>query len=376
MANVTVVGAPSGPITLPFTNAEQAAIAQQLASAINAGVASGALTPEQAIGIGAPTLASGQRGELVIQKGGIEQLAPGYVAVVAAASDITLLGDGQQNQSVLAGTGGLTYITNGGSGTVVASGGGNRIVTSGNSWDVSTGDGNDTLQAGSGAATLAAGGGQNDIQLGSGTALVDTSGRDQIQGGSGSATVNVQSGAHAFYTGGTGTLLFIDTGAGSTVVGGSGAETIFGANGAYSGGTDGNNLIYGSGTLTGGGGGDTLSATGQRNTFLQAAGGNETLSAALSTGADTLAAGPGNDTLFGGSGKDVFQFSQTTGGGSTLVQDFTATDSIHLVGYGTGEAGNAVANAVVTSAGTTVQLSDKTTITFTGVTDPTKLHFS
>ena len=372
MANVTVVGTPAGPVSLPFTNAEQAVIAQQLATAINAGVAAGTLAPKQAAGIGAPTLPAGTSGELVIQKGGLEVLSPGYVAVVADASGITLLGDGQTNQSVLAGTGGLTYITNGGSGTIVAGGGDNRIVTSGVGWNVSTGGGNDTLVASSGAVTLSAGGGQNAIQLGSGTALVDTTGRDQIQGGTGAATVNVQLGAHAFYTGGAGTLLFIDTGAGSTVVGGSGAETIFGANGSYTGGTSGNNLIYGSGTLTGGGGGDTLSATGQQATLLQAAAGNETLSAALSTGADTLVAGPGADTLFGGAGKDVFEFNAATGGGSILVQDFTAADSVHLGGY----IDNPVTSVSGGAAGTTLQLSDKTTITFAGVTDPTKLHFS
>ena len=375
MANITIAGADSSVVTLKFNSAQQAAIAQQLANAINAGLASGTLVPELAVGIGAPAL-SGVNGELVVEKGGLEVLSPGYEAVVANASDVVLLGDGQGQQSVLSGNGGLTYLTMGGSGTVVAAGGDNRVVSSGDGWYVSTGSGDDTLQAIDGAATLAAGGGHNVIELGSGPALVDSSGHDQVQGGSGAATITVETRGHVQYTGGSGTLLFIDTGHGSSVVGGSGSETIFGSIGRYSGGSDGNNLLFGEGTLTGGGGGDQLWATGARDTLLRAGGGNETLSAALSSGADTLVAGPGNDTLFSGFGHDVFQFNHATGGGDILVRDFSAFDSVQLVGYGPDEAHNALANAQVGAAGTTLHLSDNTTITFAGVSDATRLHLS
>ncbi len=359
MPNVTVVGPTNGP--LHISSGYLAAIAQELANAIDAGVANGSLVTETPVGPGAPSVPAGQKAELVITEGRTVVLSPGDAAVVVNAPNLTLIGDGETNQSVLSGTGGLTYLTMGGSGTVVAGGGANHIITSGGPWEVETGAGNDTLQAMSGAATIGAGAGDNTIILGSGTALVDTTGNDKIQGGSGNSTVNVEHGGLATYTGGAGSLLFIDSGAGSTVMGGTGSETIFGSSGGsayYTGGSDGNNYIQGAGTLIGGGTGDQLFATGSANSLLQAGSGNETLSAALS------------------SGHDIFQFEKSTASGAYTVSDFTSADTVNLVGYAANAAAQAEKTATVAGGSTTFHLANNVTITFTGVSDPKSIHIT
>ena len=392
MPSVTVLGA-HGPVTLQLSSAQQAAIAQQLAAVVNAGIVAGTITPVEAVGVGAPPLPPGVTGELVIQKSGPEVLSPGYGVVVANAANVVVFGDGQQNQIVLSGKGGLTDITNGGSGTIVAGGGSNALYTSGGDWYVATGGGNDSIVAGGSGDTIAAGLGNNQIVLGRGTALIATTGLDLIQGGSGAATVAVGTSGHAYYQGGSGTLLFIDSGMGSTVMGGTGSETIFGSTGQYTGGSNGNNLIYGGGTLTGGGAGDSLFATGSAGTVLQAGSGNETLSAALSLGKDTLIAGLGADslvagyaqatlvanigadTLVGGGSSDTFVFNAATSGGTILIQDFTGADVVHLSGYDQNEAHNAVLNARIGAAGVTLTLHDNTKITFAGITDANRITF-
>lgn len=359
MPNVTVVGPTHGP--LHFSSNYLAAIAQELANQIDAGVANGSLVTQVPSGPSAPPAPLGAMSELVITEGGVVVLSPGDGAVVVNTADLVLIGDGQTNQSVISGSAGLTYLTMGGSGTVAAGGGMNHIVASGGPWDVGTGGGDDTLQATDGAATLGAGAGNNTIILGSGIALVTTTGNDKIAGGSGNATVNVSAGGLANYTGGSGSLLFIDQGNGSTVMGGTGSETIFGSNGGsglYVGGSDGNNNIQGAGTLIGGGAGDVLYATGSAATLLQAGSGNETLSAALS------------------SGNDLFQFDKSTAAGAYTVSGFTGVDALNLVGFAPGTGVTAALTATVAGGSTTFHLADNVTITFTDVTDPKTIHIT
>lgn len=398
MIEVTITGVGTTNVTVPFTSASQAALAKALASTINAEVAAGTLVPVNAAGPIAPGTATPS--ELVVLQGGALVLNPLDLAVVVAASgSVNMLGDGIANQSVIAGSGGLTYLTNGGSGTVIAAGGANLIVTSavGNAgWDVSTGPGNDTLNSQSGNDTLAAGLGHNTIVLGTGQNLVDVTGQDTVLAGSGAETVAVETGGRAVVFGGASQLLFLGGNLSDTVNGSTGTDTIFGGRGGgeYIGGTAGGNLIYASGTIVGGGHGDQLYATGSLATQIYAASGNETLSTALSSGADTLfagfgsdtvtlgtgpntlVAGHGNATVFGGVGADLYEFIKGSAGGNDTIHGFDFGGTVNLVGYDNNEVTNALAHAHVTAAGTSITLSDNTQITFANVTDLSKTHFT
>ena len=397
-AGVTVTGANSKPVTINFPSAVQAAIAQQLANTIDAGVAAGTLVPTDAIGISAPPGSTPT--ELIVQSPGAILLNQSDIAVVVdATKSVDLLGDGVSNQSVIAGSGGLTYLTDGGSGTIVAAGGANRIVTSATGpagWYVSTGAGNDTLASLTGDDTLSAGLGHNQVILGSGDNLVDVSGHDTILAGTGAETVAIESGGSAVVFGASSTLLFIGGNLADTVDGGSGTATIFGGTqgGDYIGGSAGNNLIYAAGTITGGGSGDQLYATGTIATQIHAGAGNESLSSALSSGADTLFAGSGADTItlgaspntvvagtgaatiFGGMAPAVYEFIKGSAGGSDLISGFDAGGTVKLVGYDQNEITNALNSAKTTAGGTTITLSDDTKITFAEVADLSKTHFS
>ncbi len=398
MAEVTVTGVGSTKVTIPFTSASQAALAKALASTINSEVAAGTLVPVNAVGPIAPDPVIPN--ELVVQQGGALVLNPLDLAVVVvAAGSVNMLGDGIANQSVIAGSGGLTYLTNGGSGTVVAAGGANLIVTSavGNAgWEVSTGSCNDTLSSQSGNDTLAAGLGHNEIILGTGKNLVDVTGHDTVLAGSGAETVAVETGGHAVVFGGASQLLFLGGNLADTVSGGTGTDTIFGgrSGGDYIGGTAGGNLIYASGTIFGGGHGDQLYAMGGLATQIHAASGNETLSTALSSGADTLfagfgsdkitlgtgpntlVAGHGNATVFGGVGADLYEFIKGSAGGNETIHGFDFGGTVKLIGYEKDEIADALAHAHVTAAGTSITLSDNTQITFADVNDLGKTHFT
>jgi hypothetical protein len=152
-------------------------------------------------------------------------------------------------------------------------------------------------------------------------------------------------------------------------------------------GSSGGSTVFGSGaattTIFGGSGSDIdFQNTGVPGVVMAAEAGNETLSAALSSSNNTLAGGSGadslvggsgddvlwasigNDTLTGGAGSDTFNFVLGSAGGTDVIIDFTSTDTVNLIGYGSGAAATAIAGATISSGSITIQLADSTRITF------------
>lgn len=194
----------------------------------------------------------------------------------------------------------------------------------------------------------------------------------------------------------------------STVVGGAGVllatggavgDLIFGGGS----GADVLNTGTGPATLVGGAGG-MLTATGSANDVLVAAAGNTTLNGAASSGNDvlvslgtgrtllaggsglsTVVAGSATNVIFGSSGtQDVFlqnaagnELEFTHGAAGLMdVIGFTASDTILLAGYSSGEAQNAVASEVINSGNTILTLSDNTQIVLFGFTGLTTGNFT
>jgi Ca2+-binding RTX toxin-like protein len=174
------------------------------------------------------------------------------------------------------------------------------------------------------------------------------------------------------------------------------SDTIFGDEGPdyIQGGTGGNNFIVGGNgpaTILGGGDGDQLFAGGNIGQLLKAGAGNETLvgffgSDTLVAGAstqmlggfgnDTFIVGAGNATISAGSGTNLFEFVNAPSGGDVLVNGFlSGSDQIGLSGFSKFEISRVVFNQTHADGGTTITLSDHTTVTFTGVTALTESDF-
>ena len=93
-------------------------------------------------------------------------------------------------------------------------------------------------------------------------------------------------------------------------------------------------------------------------------------------GNDTMVVGTGTETLAGGTtSADWFIFIQANGGVSAqdTISNFTANDTVFLDGYGSAAAAAALAGATSNGAGTTITLSDNTTITFASVASASDL---
>ena len=91
------------------------------------------------------------------------------------------------------------------------------------------------------------------------------------------------------------------------------------------------------------------------------------VSVAGGSGAMTFIAHGGNDTVALGSGAAIFDFTNGESGGSLTIANFTpGTDILHLQGY----SGSGVSSETVSGGSTQIVLSDNTSITLTGVTDP------
>lgn len=391
MQHVTVLGAQSQIIEIPFTESANIALARKLAGSISAAVKTHILTAYSSLNGPPPTLPPGTRAEFVVQSAAPTLLSPGYDAVVVDFPNSFVLGSGDNGESVLSGTGGLTFLAPAGSGTVVAGGGTNSIVITPGStgpWLISTGSGDDIINAsGIGNDTIQPGGGHNQVLLGAGNDFVVLSGFDTVSAGAGSTTIDASHAHSADVQGGTGKLLFIGGEGAATVFGGAGSLTVTGGEGKLEahGGAAGNNVLRageGSATLFGGGNGDRLYADGEHQVLVAGAG-NETLSAA---GHDTLYGGSGNTrmigrgddnsfiagtgaaTITGGHGKDAFVFIDGSAGGHDLITNFHAGDLVSLQGYGTGAVQAALKTETVGPNGVTITLSDNTSITFAGLT--------
>lgn len=384
MALVTVLGANASTHTLNYDRLDVAAIARNVAAAIDSGIQSGAIAPAEDTSGPPPTLPGGKTGEWVqTQDNGVTSLPGGYTNVVVTGNNAVIFGSGDPNEAVLSSTGNLTFLATGGSGTVAAGGGNNSILipsTDSGNWSIYAGNGDDTVSAlGAGNDTIAPGGGHNFVMLGSGNDLVQSSGDDTVLAGAGASTI-VATGHSDVVYGGTGPVTFIGTKDAATVLGSTGSVTVSGGSGPelLIGGTNGNNSLSagdGTATLFGAGPGDTLFAGGASPQLLVAGTGNETLFGGHATGNDTLVAGTGNDQLTGGGGSDTFVFTNGQAGGKDLIIGFTSMDKVDLVGYGPNAVADALKTQTVSNNSVTITLTDHTTVTFSGVTSLTTDNF-
>jgi Ca2+-binding RTX toxin-like protein len=316
--------------------------------------------------------------------------ARGYRAVVIQdRAGATVIGGGNKAQTVLAGSGDLTFSAKAGNTTVVAGGGNNDISFQySHGMDAAyTSIGRDTILGGSGHTTISAGAGDNFVTIGGGRTFDIVSGDDRVQLGKGAETINVEKGGSATVYGsssvtvaaGTGTsdrhhtLKFIGGAQASTVFAGAGSYRIDGGSGGglFYGGSAGDNVIIagsGSATIFGGGDGDHL-VGGSGNNSITAGGGNETLVAG--SGASTL-------TGSGSSGSDRFTFDRHPGAVATtdVIANFQhGVDFLHLGGFSPGGDAYALSTFTQTAGGGYFLLPDGTKVVLDGVSHLYKSDF-
>jgi Ca2+-binding RTX toxin-like protein len=347
----TVPGVLGGTIDLQFSTQQNAQLAAQLLHEVYAAAAAGILdvrnTPTN------PPAGSGDIDEFTIgDQGGVPNtgqnaatVPSGYTFIVDAftAAPATVTGaPGQLNEAVLSGQGGLTFFTNGGSGTVLA-GGGNNLVAPGpgapdaaSSWTLLFDGGSNTVSGpvgnlfiDDGSSTTA---GSNRIFLGSGADTVLSWGIDLIVAApGGNAVIDVYHAGSSVY-GNSGNTEVLNLGGEDTVVQGSGQATLFaGATG---------------GLYFGGGGALTFLAAPNTDSTVVAGVGNATLYANASNdlffvggGPFMLAGGSGSQTVVGTSGFSGSAVIFSEGGGSAVL--FGNTDGNQLIAG----AGNVTLNA-------------------------------
>jgi len=292
---------------------------------------------------------------------------------------------------------GVLAVTGTSTGSTLAGGNGPTTIA---------GLGNDTLTSGTGTTTITTGAGGSKVTLSPTTpaATVDTvtsGGGDTIWAGSG--TVNIQAGGtvgDSVYAQAA-KMSFINGSAPSAVFAGTGTVTIqAGAGGGtYGAGTGGgSHLTAGTGavTFTGGATGDVLTAAGNANDTLNAGPGTETLSGGANTGTVTMTGGSGTDTMTAGAGHNIFgvgtgttkitdgglssviQVSNAIIGGTATISGFRVSlDDLHLVGFGSTEAANAVTNQTTDGhGGSLLAFSNGAHLDLVGIAHVTQAMFA
>jgi len=233
--------------------------------------------------------------------------------------------------------------------TIVGNDAGDTYNIGSNTANLVTGQGNDTVNVA---------GGSIDIHEGGGNVVVNASGDTSIDAdGTGSVTIFLTPGStldlgttdgndtvHAFGNatvyGGTGSFVYQgEDYANSNVVAGTGNETLFGGSGSTA-----SNLF-------------DLTKAGSAQDMVSGGGAGASNTFDLGAGADTLVSGAGI-----GAASDIFNFNSTVGGGTHTITNFGAQDVINLNGYTAGEI-----SITENAAGTTISLSDHTTIFLKGV---------
>jgi Ca2+-binding RTX toxin-like protein len=258
---------------------------------------------------------------------------------------------------------------------LIAAGDGKDLIAMphGSTYDIALGDGNDTVVA-DGSGTVSGGTGPNIVFSDSpgGENVINSYGdADTIVAGQGAVTVNAH-GADPLVYGGSGQLVYMGGAPGSpTVAGGTGRETLYAGPGQDLTYLDGSNTATGANILAAGAGNETLDASGAQH-GVDLAAGCGTVDLIGSHGNDVFFGGSGAATMTGGGGSDAFVFGNTAGhtGGTDIITDFGGTDNFVLVGYGAAAAQTALNAATVAGGNTMVKLSDNTTITFLGVSNP------
>jgi len=348
MANVTVLGASDAVVSIPFTSAHQAAIAQAAADAVSQMVLAGTLVQQNYQG-GTDLPTSGSDVGVIVS-------APGGTggAIVSLGPDFAFVGDSSGDPAVFASDpetvdatviGGnasnLTYF-NAGTGASFYSGGGannfleNSPAASGVAYldggiaFVGATMGATTVEAADDAVLAIAGGGAATVDATDGTETIFVVGGSdvpvQINGaGATGIVVNVQSGAALINPGAANLTVFGASGGTASVFGadslsgGTGALSVFGADGYFVAGSGGGNLMMTSTdpnatTLVGSSGTDTMFGFASGDAFRSTSG--QDMMVTYATG-DTLIAGTGQTTMFGAaSGGNTFVFD---GAGSAFA---------------------------------------------------------
>jgi Ca2+-binding RTX toxin-like protein len=261
--------------------------------------------------------------------------------VIVGGSGALLVATGESNDTIFAGTAAGQTIFGGYS----DSGNGSNVIHGGTEdLEIAAGGSNDTIFSGAG---------NDSIYIGNGK----ISGNQLINGGTGGLRVQFVGGAGA-----------------ATITGGSGAATVFGTAdsnvkwiGVQTGG-----ILDAVGNVASTGSYDASTST-TNDTLIGASGnvgmmggsGSDFLLGGVNTGSIGGAGSVvGGTTMTGGAGNNVFLFTSGLVNGGDIVQDFGATDTLALSGYGTAEGANALARATTAGTNTTLTLSDGTSISF------------
>ncbi|MCQ8239471.1 hypothetical protein [Rhizosaccharibacter radicis] len=286
-----------------------------------------------AAGTGSITTAAGTANRIDIQMGAATVRGGGRDTITAAGGGSVITA----GQSLLfAGQGASTV--DGGSGSVTVSGGGGGTYKGGAA-------GHNRLSATGEGATLVAGG-AGDLLVGHGA--------DRLFAASGNTTL--VGGANSTLVAADGTLSFEGTGT-TTVFGGQGRDIVVGSQAAPAGSGAGHELVVvaGSGqtTVFGGNGAATIWA------------GRGDVTAVGGTGTELFVAGSGQNSLWIGEGAATVMSFAGKAGGHLDVHGFRAgKDTLSLQNYGAGSITRSIADNSLT-----LTLTDRTSITFVGVTD-------
>jgi Ca2+-binding RTX toxin-like protein len=373
MPTVTVPGVRQGvpadyaTITLQYQTQQNANIAIQLLSQIYAAAAGGTLTVKNDAETATPGPNPTTLSEFTIgDSGGLQNTGPtegtvptGYLGIADGYTNqaATITGaPGQVNETVVAG-GGLTFLTNGGSGTVI-SGQGNNLVAGSGDWTVRFDGGNNTVFAGSGNFFIDDGSasttGANLIFLGSGNDVVQSWGNDVIVAAPGGTALVATFTTGSVFFGNTGPSTYENLGGNDTFVAGGGNDTVFAeaSGGTYfgnsgpllflSGLSTSNTVVTGSGnaTLFGAPGSNGLYFLGSGTDVIVGAAESQSVIGGVGSGAaqifgingdnvtffspvsgNVLVAGPGNVTLNGGgaTGNNAYFAGPSAGGADSIV---------------------------------------------------------
>jgi Ca2+-binding RTX toxin-like protein len=382
---VTVPGASSSVIVNPYNTPFNLQIAQEIANVLsvaqtNSKLLVSSFTPGSAL----PAVPMGEVGEIAVTVAtgsisvpsgyGFTAIGPTLEGGTGVTGPFTVSGGG----SLFVGNQNTTYYGAAAAGSVsIAAGDGTDLIglAPGSTYNVGLGNGNDTVYA-NGSGTVTGGSGANLFFADSsnGQNQINSYGAaDTIVAGHGSVSVATH-GASPLVYGGAGQLVYIGsagTAGNPTIAGGSGTETLFGGAGQNITYTDGSNTTQGANIIASGSGNETLNA-GLAKYGVQMAIGSGSVDIIGSAAGDTIFGGSGAATVTTNGGSDLFVFGNVAGhtGGTDLITDFNTTkDTINLTGVSVTSSTGAAGSSIVT-------LSDGTKITFSGVTDPSKINFT
>ena len=355
---VSIAGAGSGSLQVPFDGTANLAIAQQLATAIN--LAKQVPTNNFAVyttSAPAPTLAAYNQLQLdaTSNVSSVITVPTGYNTLVdnAAAATVT----GSANLNVIGGIGRLLFTNNAAGTETITLGGGFNIINLGTAINalVATGDGLNNISVG-GNGTILGGSGGTNIFFGSSVAgdssqILSQGANDTVVAGAGNAAVSVR-GTNAVVYGNSGTLTVTDQGLNDTVVAGTGNNTITSSasGGVYA--------LNGQSVITANIGPDTIYAgTGVSTIFSNSAsdvvfGGSGGFEFVGQGNVSTIQAATGSVSVFGSSGSNITftgsgagGASIKAGGGSETINASGTSKSLYASGGGglaqiTGGSGN------------------------------------